>query len=247
MRFMRVGCRLICAVALPALVAPPLAVAEGVADFGSQRPSPEARSLVDWVAGSHDNASLDFVVIDKKHATVFVFDAQARLRASSPVLLGAARGDDSVPGIGERPLALVRPYERTTPAGRFVAELGRNTIGDNVVWVDYDAAVSMHRVRTSNPSEHRLERLATPSIADNRISYGCINVPVAFFEAYIEPVFAQHPAIVYVLPEIKSAQQVFGLPQIVAVRQSPPAPAAIHTVPKAPGATRTAAPAGRQE
>jgi hypothetical protein len=180
------------------------------ADFGTQTPSPDARHVADWVADSRDNGTADFVIVDKKYARVYVFDADARLHGSTPVLLGAAAGDDSVAGIGSRPIAEVRPEERTTPAGRFVAERGRNAIGEDVVWVDYANAVSMHRVRTTNPAERRLERLATPTIADKRISYGCINVPVAFFEAYVSPVFATQRAVVYVLPEVKPVQQVFG-------------------------------------
>ena len=180
------------------------------ADFGAQKPSPDARHLADWVADTRDNQGAGFFIVDKQLAMVHVFNADARLQASSPVLLGAARGDDSVPGIGTRPLDQVMPHERTTPAGRFVAERGRNATGEDVVWVDYDAAVSMHRVRNSHPLERRLQRLATASIADNRISYGCINVPVAFFESHIQPAFANRRAVVYVLPETSSAQQVFG-------------------------------------
>ncbi len=180
------------------------------ADFGTETASAEARHVADWVADSRDAAGLDFIIIDKKHARMHVFGADARLRASTPVLLGAARGDDSVPGIGARPVAEVRPAERTTPAGRFVAERGRNLLGEDVVWVDYDAGVSMHRVRATNPRERRLERLATPTADDNRISYGCINVPRAFYEARIRPIFAMRRAVVYVLPESKPVQQFFG-------------------------------------
>ena len=79
------------------------------------------------------------------------------------------------------------------------------------MWVDYDAAVSMHRVLTTNPKERRLERLATPTPDDNRISYGCINVPVDFFEQYVAPAFDGHNAIIYVLPEVKPLEQVFAL------------------------------------
>ena len=119
-------------------------------------------------------------------------------------------GDDSVPGIGKRPIAQVQPHERTTPAGRLMAERGHNTLGHDIVWVDYDAAVSIHRVRTSNASEGRLQRLATASVDDKRISYGCINVPVAFYDTYVQPTFATQRAPVYVLPELKPVQQVFG-------------------------------------
>ena len=39
-------------------------------------------------------------MIDKRSAQRHVFDADARWLASTPVLLGAALRDDSVPGIG---------------------------------------------------------------------------------------------------------------------------------------------------
>ena len=184
-----------------------------LADFGSTEPGPDARALADWIAGAHDNADLPFVILDKQRAALFVFDAQARLRASSAVLLGAARGDESVAGIGSRPIALVQPHERTTPAGRFVAERGRNAQGEDVIWVDYDAAVSMHRLRPGEATEQRAERLATPTASDNRISYGCINVPVAFYESHIRPLFAAGRALVYVMPEVKTLHAVFGMAQ----------------------------------
>ena len=140
-----------------------------------------------------------------------VFDAVGTLRGSSPVLLGMAVGDDSVPGIGERKMSEIRPEERTTPAGRFAAEAGRNLQGEDIVWLDYDAAISMHRVRSGNKADRRLERLATPTVTDNRISYGCVNVPVAFYDAMIKPLLADQAAVVYVLPETRSVSAVFGM------------------------------------
>ena len=183
------------------------------ADFGNVvRVSADARRVADWVATTHDNGTRDFVLVDKRAAHVYVFDRQAHLQGDAPALLGAARGDLTVPGIGDRPLAQVLPEERTTPAGRFVAEPGVNTQGEDVVWVDYDAAVSMHRVRTSNRAEHRLARLASPSIADNRISYGCINLPAHFYETQLRPRVHGGPgAVIYVLPEVLPLQQVFAL------------------------------------
>lgn len=182
-----------------------------VADFGGDEVSPDARHLAAWIARTNDHASTNFVLIDKKLARIHVFNGEARLLGSSPVLLGGAPGDDTVPGIGERPIAQVLPEERTTPAGRFVAERGHNMRGEDVVWVSYLDAISIHRVLTTNPEERRLERLATPTPDDNRISYGCINVPVEFYETFIRRVFATHRAAVYILPEVKSLEQVFGI------------------------------------
>jgi hypothetical protein len=181
------------------------------ADLGDAVASGNVRTIADWIATTGDAGGGPFVVVDKQYARLHVFDADARLVASTPILLGGAKGDDTVPGIGSRPIELVRPEERTTPAGRFVGRRGYNTRGEDVVWVDYDAAVSMHRVLTTDPSERRLERLATPTHEDNRISWGCINVPVAFYEAQLRPMFATRDAIVYVLPESRTLAEVFRM------------------------------------
>lgn len=180
-----------------------------VANFNGVSHSPDARLVADWVAASADNGGLPFAILDKREAAVFVFDRSARLIGSSPVLLGIAPGDDSVEGIGERAIRDVKPFERTTPAGRFISRPGRNAGGEDVVWVDYAAAVSMHRVRPIDPKERRLERLASPDAAMRRISYGCINVPVKFFEGVVSPVMGSGRAVVYVLPETKSVHDVF--------------------------------------
>lgn len=180
------------------------------ADFGGESPSPEARHIADWVADSGDNRGMPFVIVDKANGRVFVFSPAAAITGAAPALLGLARGDDSVPGIGEREMSAILPEERTTPAGRFIAERGRNYHGEDIVWIDYDAAVSMHRVRATNPAERRLQRLASSTADDNRISYGCINVPVDFFDRVVAPAFSATNGVVYVLPETRSAQTVFG-------------------------------------
>lgn len=181
-----------------------------LADFGSIVPTPDVRLVANWAVHTRDYQNRNFIVVDKKDARVYVFDRAGRLQSASPVLLGVAVGDDTVPGIGEKPLSQVRPEERTTPAGRFVAEVGMNLRHEDVVWVDYDAAVSMHRVLTTNPVERRAQRLATPTNEDNRISYGCINLPRAFYENVVAPTVRNGGAIIYVLPETRSAEQEFG-------------------------------------
>lgn len=180
------------------------------AAFRGQPASSDARRVADWVARSSDNGVRPFVILDKRDATVYVFDALAALIGESPVLLGFAPGDDSADGIGQRALEQVRAHEKTTPAGRFEGERGHDTTGEDVVWVDYDTSVAMHRVRVTDPTERRLERLNSANPADRRISFGCINVPVRFFERVVAPVFKRSHAIVYVLPETKPLTEVFG-------------------------------------
>jgi len=180
------------------------------ADFASQPASSDARFIADWAADSGDSQGLPFIILDKRDARVFVFQSTGRLIDSSPVLLGATPGDDPVSDIGTRAMAQVHQDEKTTPAGRFVAQAGRNATGEEVVWVDYKDAVSMHRVRLVDPKERRLERLASPDPSERRISYGCINVPVAFFEAEIWPLLKTTRAVVYVLPEVRDVHEVFA-------------------------------------
>jgi hypothetical protein len=172
-------------------------------------PSAAVPGFARQVVATRNNQGLPFLVIDKVHASVWVFTAQGGLLGTSAALLGFAIGDDTVPGIGERPLANIRPEERTTAAGRFASTLGRNLAGQEVLWVDYDSAISLHRVILGKPSERRAERLATPTPDDNRISYGCINVPAAFFTGLVLPTVRKNGTIVYVLPETRPLQQVF--------------------------------------
>lgn len=194
----------------PAAVQPAPARSVRLANFGQEVPSPDSRQLADWVVDSANNGNLPFMIIDKLQARVFMFDAQGQLRGAAPALLGLAIGDHSVPGIGERPLSSIRPEERTTPAGRFVASLDKDIHGHEVLWVDYDTALSLHRVVKGQPRERRAERLASPSPLDNRISFGCINVPVKFYESVVSPSFTGTNGVVYILPETRSARDVFG-------------------------------------
>lgn len=162
-----------------------------------------ARETVTWVQQQRQLAGQPFIVLDKRLAHAWVFDGQARLAGATPVLLGSAKGDDSAPGIGEKPIASILPHERTTPAGIFHLEPGKNTRGESIYWVDYDAAVSLHRVRSAHASEKRLERLATSDPGDNRISYGCINVPERFYNEVIDSLFAPGRGSIYILPETR--------------------------------------------
>ena len=71
----------------------------------------------------------------------------------------------------------------------------------------------MHRVITSNAKERRAQRLASASPRDNRISFGCINVPEKFYDAVVQPAFTATNGIVYILPEVHSLGSVFAFAQ----------------------------------
>jgi hypothetical protein len=169
----------------------------------------DVRRMADWVIASADNGSMPFVIVDKKDAEVFVFDRQGQILGSAPALLGLGVGDDSAPGVGAKPLSAIPPKDRTTPAGRFVANLGYNLGKQSTLWVSHKDNVALHRVIHGRPQDHRLQRLATPTPLDNRITFGCINVPVDFFEGTVLPAFKGTKGIVYILPEIKATRDVF--------------------------------------
>ena len=172
--------------------------------------SPEARQIADWVVDSGDNKNMPFVILDKKEAKVFVFHAHGGLRGAAPVLLGITAGDDSFPGVGNKPLSQVKPEEKTTPAGRFLAASDKNIKGADIVWIDYEGAVSFHAVVKGKPEERRAERLASPLPSERRISFGCVNVPVNFFKTALHASFKKSDGMVYVLPETRSVNQVFA-------------------------------------
>ena len=180
------------------------------ASFGDEKVSHEAQHVVNWVVDSADNQNMPFLIIDKVYAKVLIFDSKGQLLGAAPALLGLAKGDDSSPGIGQRKLSSIRPDERTTPAGRFVASLDRDIHGKEMLWVDYETAISLHPVVKGTPAERRSQRLASAMPDDRRISYGCINVPLKFYETFVSPAFTGTSGIVYILPETRTAQEVFG-------------------------------------
>ncbi|MES2955694.1 MAG: hypothetical protein V4711_09565 [Pseudomonadota bacterium] len=193
-------------VAMPELPALQLPLS---ADFAGETASTDARYAAASVMASADNKGLPFVIVDKKDAKMFVFDARGRLRGASAALLGLASGDRSVPGIGQRPVTQIPPAERTTPAGRFLSQPGRNLQGEDVIWVNYSEGLAIHRLRPGNSQEQRRERLASVTPADNRISLGCVVVPVAFYETIVSPLLGRSHSVVYVLPEDSSVFALF--------------------------------------
>jgi len=185
-----------------ASVAAPSAAAGVGAQVGAVAGAPSAALAVVSGAATINPQGLPWALVDKRNASLTVFRADGSLAGRSPVLLGVDRGDASVPGVGERTQSgRLRAGDRTTPAGRFVSEPGVNLVGEAVVWVDYDAAFAIHRLRSGASEAVRQQRLSSADPALRRASAGCVVVPVAFFENVVQPLLGRGPAIVVVLPE----------------------------------------------
>jgi hypothetical protein len=163
----------------------------------------EVAYVAEMAIKSGDNKKRPFIILQKKQARIYVYDRSGCLLSYAPVLLGLAIGDELSPEIARLPLSQIKPSNRITPSGRYLAEIGKDTHGNEVLWVDFNSNLAIHPV-INVPHQNRPERLLSETIEDNRISWGCINVPKLFFRKYIVKNFATKKGMVYILPEVKS-------------------------------------------
>lgn len=173
-------------------------------------PQPAAADAIDRFAvailATADHRGLPFAVVDKQTARLRIYAAEGRQLGDTAVLIGSAAGDRSRPGVGDRTRSgRLQGDDRVTPSGRFDSEPGRNLTGEAIVWLDYDAALAIHRLRSGPAERTRAQRLASPHAADRRASAGCVVVPVAFYESVVAPVLGRQRGVVYVLPEDSTA------------------------------------------
>ncbi len=164
--------------------------------------------LAGWVVATKDSQGYPFAIMDKAAAQVLVFDGEGRLRGAASGLFGSATGDHTAPGIAGLALREIPGRDRTTPAGRFVGGYGPSIDAGRVLWVDYESAVSIHPTAMGVPAERRVERLASSSPDDNRVTHGCINVSPGFYEQVIQATF-ERGGVFYVLPDKASIAETF--------------------------------------
>lgn len=218
--------RALAALALASIPLPAVALAE-TADEEDDEEAAESRpdqalQVADWVAATGDNGDLPYMILDKATAELSVFEPDGEFLGATPALLGSARGDHSTPGVGDRELSKIKPADRTTPAGRFVASFGRAYGNHTVLWVDYPNAISLHPVITANPKERRPQRLKSPTPKDNRITYGCINIAPAFYQTVVRKHFGKSGGIVYILPEAMELTDAFPSFRVQAISLEQP-------------------------
>ncbi|HWH84568.1 MAG TPA: L,D-transpeptidase [Burkholderiaceae bacterium] len=192
------------------------------ADFAAVQPSPDARYAAERVLLTGDAMARPFAIVDKVEARIYVFDAAGHLLGASPLLLGMAVGDIASRDAAVADTARLRPAslapaDRSTPSGRFETQPGHNDSGEPIVWVDYDASLALHRLRPAAASERRPERLASPTPDDNRISLGCLVVPVAFYDGVVAASLGAQRGVVYVLPETRPARTLFDALEFAAL------------------------------
>lgn len=177
---------------------------------GGLSPSAATSRVAAWIAASNDNRSLPYAIVDKTNAALFLFDGRGRSIGAEPVLIGIAPGDDATPGVGSKKLSEIGPAEKTTPAGRYLAKFGLAFGRERILWVDYATSVALHPIPgDASGKERRRQRMLSPTPEDNRITFGCINVPKAFYGKVLRQRFQRKGGYVYVLPDTKTLEEVF--------------------------------------
>lgn len=179
-------------------------------DFGASYASADVQYVAQWALDSADNRRQPYAVVDKRDARIYVFSAEGQLVGSSSVLLGLTPGDAVVGDPSRLQPSELRQSQRTTPAGRFASEPGHNLSGEDIVWLDYANKLAIHRVRPGETEMQRLQRLASASADDKRVSAGCVVVPVAFYETVIRNTLGRGRGVVYVMPETRPVREVFN-------------------------------------
>jgi hypothetical protein len=166
-------------------------------DLARERASSDVERVAAWAIASQDHGGVPFLVVDKARAKLYAFGSDGRLTASAPILLGASRADG--------PAAA-----GATPAGRFVAAPWLSVRGDGIVWINADAAVTLHGIPSGNSPGRAPRRLASADLDDKRISDGSLHVAGDFYRDHLSALRGQ-VSIAYVLPEVLPARDVFNL------------------------------------
>jgi hypothetical protein len=165
-------------------------VPEQRSELGRVQAPERVRQLAQWAVDSGDAGGRPFVIVDKAQARLYAFGPQGRLSGSTPVLLGASRGD------------AWQPEGANTPAGRFVADARMETRRDGLLWVDGEAALRL-LAPGAQPAPGRAElRLASDRVDDRRISDGSLHVPAKFWWEHMAGL-QRTASVAYVLPETR--------------------------------------------
>jgi hypothetical protein len=173
--------------------------------------SEEAKIIYRQVAPLAKEKQRGFMIADKRNGKLHMFFSSGQHLASDTALFGADIGDtfqgDSLNG-----------GKKITPAGKFTLEVVEDSDYEGGYRLDLaetsfnKGIIAVHPAWLGNVNDRRLERLASPDVKDNRISYGCINTSHELFLNKIKPQLGEfNGGFIYVLPEAPFAPtQVAG-------------------------------------
>lgn len=150
-----------------------------------------------WVQESRDNNGQSYIIADKEAGAIHIMAADGTVLATAPALYGYKTGDGM--SVGETPAGIFSIRNQSAPAsyGGDLQQFATAPNGD---------VYAIHRVLTTNPSQNRVGRLASETATDNRISLGCINIPVETYNQYLGRNFQGK---LYIIPEQNELGSVF--------------------------------------
>lgn len=221
---------------LPKTFQETITVTAPVPEEAKAKMSPLAQDVYGAMAPVAMKTGKWFMVADKPNGMLHIFKEDGSHALSDPTLYGKDIGD--VMGT----VSSLEGGAKVTPAGKFTLKARPSTYagGQELILVeskDYTGYIAIHAADTSTPSENRLGRLDTPTAADNRVSYGCINTKHDTFINEIAPNIANlDGGMVFVLPETEETTAEMFKPETKVVERTE-APA---TTAKAEGARNIA-------
>ncbi len=175
--------------------------------------SPLAQSVFTEMAATAQISGKGFIIADKPNGMIHVFDKDGNVIAQDTALYGRDVGDvlgsassleggKKVTPAGKYALEAVKLRDGGTYAGGYTLDL----VGTN----DGTGTIAIHAAYLGNVNEKRLERLASPDVKDNRVSYGCINTShKTFLDKIIPNINKLNGGMVFVLPD---SPETFSMP-----------------------------------
>lgn len=183
--------------------------------------TPIETATVQHIVQTNDNQGKQFIVADKQAGTLTVYTPTGQEITSTSALFGKAIGDSITD-------------KNTTPSGRYdmtrVTNIKGNDRGQygtsaqalmvNGKLQENNAGnIAIHKVL---PIENRQGRLDSATATDNRISHGCINVPIQWYDTHLD---SNMDTVVYVLPETEAGRTgVFADVRVPQTETQPTAP-----------------------
>lgn len=167
--------------------------------------SPMAISVFTEMAATAQQTGKGFIIADKPNGMIHIFDKDGKVIAQDTALYGkdvgdvlasasALAGGKKITPAGKYALEAVKLRDGDTYAGGYTLDL----VGTN----DGTGTIAIHAAYLGNVNEKRLERLATPDVKDNRVSYGCINTShKTFLNKIIPNISKLDGGMVFVLPD----------------------------------------------
>lgn len=186
-------------------------VTQAVPAVAKTQMSPTAQAVYEAMAPVAMKSGKWFMVADKPNGMLHIFKEDGSHALSDPTLYGKDTGDVM------EAVSSLKGGAKVTPAGKFTLKARASTYagGQELILVeskDYTGYIAIHAADTSDASENRLGRLDTPTAADNRVSYGCINTKHDTFINEIAPNIANlDGGMVFVVPDAQEqAAQMFA-------------------------------------